>query len=379
MTRTITHWIGGKEDDRGAERWGDVYNPNPGEVQAQVAMATAEDVDAAVAVASDTWREWRETSLTERMRIMFRFRELFEQSRDELKQIISSEHGKVLADAEGEVRRGQEVVEFACGIGDLLKGAFSEQVSRGIDSYAIRQPLGVVAGITPFNFPAMVPMWMYPVAIACGNAFILKPSEKDPSVSLRMADLFEEAGLPPGVFNVVQGDADTVTALLDHPDVAAVSSVGSTPVARHIYERAGANGKRVQALGGAKNHAVVLPDADLDLAADGIISAAYGSAGERCMAISAVVAVGDVADPLIEALVKRIDELRVGHSLDPDSDMGPLITAAHRERVSRYVEEGVEAGAELVVDGRGTSVEGYPDGFWFGPTLFDHVTTDMSV
>jgi malonate-semialdehyde dehydrogenase (acetylating)/methylmalonate-semialdehyde dehydrogenase len=309
---------------------------------------------------------------------MFAYRRLLDESREELARLIVSEHGKVLNDARGEVARGIEVVDFACGIPHLLKGEFSENVSSDVDTYSIRQPLGVAAGVSPFNFPAMVPMWMFPLAIACGNTFVLKPSEKDPSTSVLLAELFVEAGLPPGVFNVVHGDKVAVGALLEHPGVASITSVGSTPVARYIYERAAAQGKRVQALGGAKNHMVVLPDADLDLAADSLVGAAYGSAGQRCMAISAVVAVG-VADELVEKVRQRVAELRVGPGLDDDSDMGPLVTAEHRDKVMRHIEAGVEEGADLAIDGRGVAVENGRGGFWLGPCLFDKVTPQMSV
>ena len=321
---------------------------------------------------------WRDTSLTARTRVLFAFRELADRHRDDLARLITDEHGKVLEDARGEVARGIEVIEFACGIPHLLKGEFSEDVSNGVDASSIRQPLGVVAGITPFNFPVMVPMWMYPVAIACGNTFILKPSERDPSPSLLIADLWREAGLPDGVFTVVNGDSVAVDALLDHPDVAAVSFVGSTPVARHVFERATSSGKRCQALGGAKNHAVVMPDADVDAAADALTAAGYGSAGERCMAISAVVAVGN-GDPLVAALRSRAASLTTGPGTDPGSDMGPLITGAHRDRVAGYVGSAESEGADVVLDGREIKVPGGDEGFFVGPTLVDHVTPSMQV
>jgi len=377
--RDIAHWIDGAERHPEARRTSDVFDPATGKVTARVTLAGEGDVADAVAAAAAAFPGWRETSLTRRAGVLFAFRELVAEHLDELASLITAEHGKTLPDAKGEVQRGLEVVEFACGIPHLLKGAFSENVSSAVDSYSIRQPLGVVAGITPFNFPAMVPMWMFPVAIACGNAFILKPSERDPSVSLRLAELWAEAGLPAGVFNVLQGDAVAVDGLLTHPEVRAVSFVGSTAIARHVFETASASGKRVQALGGAKNHMVVLPDADLELAADAAVSAGYGSAGERCMAISVIVAVGDVADRLRPLIEERIAKLEVGPGTDPDSAMGPLVTAAHRDRVAGYLDVGVEEGAELAVDGREHRIGGDPGGFWLGPSLFDHVTPEMSI
>jgi malonate-semialdehyde dehydrogenase (acetylating)/methylmalonate-semialdehyde dehydrogenase len=377
--RTITHWIGGRPYEGTFERVGDVYDPATGRTTSQVAFATSEVVDQAVTSARDAWLEWRDVPLARRARIMFAFRELVESCREDLARIITSEHGKVLSDAMGEVSRGLEVVEFACGVPHLLKGEFSENVSSEVDSFSLRQPVGVVAGITPFNFPVMVPMWMFPVAIACGNAFVLKPSEKDPSASNFLAELFEEAGLPSGVFNVVHGDKVAVDALLDHPDVAAVSSVGSTPVARYIYESAARSGKRVQALGGAKNHMIVLPDADMDLAADSAVGAAYGSTGQRCMAVSTIVAVGDAADRLVDEVRERVDALKVGPGSDPDAEMGPLVTGAHRDKVASYIEEGLRAGAELPIDGRDVEVAGHEDGFFLGPCMFDRVTPDMSI
>jgi malonate-semialdehyde dehydrogenase (acetylating)/methylmalonate-semialdehyde dehydrogenase len=374
-----THWIGGKPWDGAADRHGDIYDPATGDVSGRVDFASAAVVGDAVAAAAKAFPGWRATSITKRTQIMFAFRELIRSHQQELAELISSEHGKVAADAAGEVARGLEVVEFACGIGHLLKGAFSEGVSTGVDAYSLRQPLGVVAGITPFNFPAMVPMWMFPVAIACGNAFVLKPSEKDPSASLLLARLWAEAGLPDGVFNVVQGDKEAVDALLTHPDVRVASFVGSTPIARYVYERGTAAGKRVQALGGAKNHMVVLPDADLDLAADAAVSAGFGSAGERCMAVSVVVAVGPVADELAAGIAGRVGALRVGPGTDERSEMGPLVTAAHRDRVASYLESGVREGATLAVDGRMHPViGGAGDGFWLGPSVLDHVTPQMS-
>jgi malonate-semialdehyde dehydrogenase (acetylating) / methylmalonate-semialdehyde dehydrogenase len=377
---TLGHWIGGKPVGDETARTGEVYDPATGAVTKHVAFADVETVDRAVATAREAWLSWRRSSLTRRASILFAFRELVAARKDELAALIVAEHGKVHADALGEVQRGLEVAEFACGIPHLLKGAFSENVSTEVDSYSLRQPLGVVAGITPFNFPAMVPMWMFPLAIATGNAFVLKPSERDPSVSLRVAELWAEAGLPDGVFTVVNGDREAVDRLLTHPDVAAVSFVGSTPVARHVVTTATEHGKRVQALGGAKNHMVVLPDADLDLAADAAVSAGYGSAGERCMAISALVTVGDVADRLLPAITERIARLTVGPGTDPSSEMGPLVTRAHRDRVAGYVAAGGDAGAEVVVDGRTFAPpEGHEDGFWLGPCLLDRVTPDMSV
>jgi malonate-semialdehyde dehydrogenase (acetylating)/methylmalonate-semialdehyde dehydrogenase len=355
-----------------------VFDPASGEQTGVVALASPADVGDVVARARGAFTEWREASLTARTRILFAFRQLADRYRDDLARLITAEHGKVTEDARGEVSRGIEVVEFACGIPHLLKGEFSEDVSSGVDASSVRQPLGVVAGITPFNFPVMVPMWMYPVAIACGNCFVLKPSERDPSPSLLIADLWRDAGLPDGVFSVVNGDAVAVNALLDHPDVAAVSFVGSTPVARQVFERATSSGARVQALGGAKNHAVVMADADVDSTADALIAAGYGSAGERCMAISAVVVVGD-GDRLVQALRARATALTVGPGTDPGSDMGPLITEAHRDRVAGYVESAERQGADLVVDGRHVKVPGFDGGFFLGPCLVDRVTPSMEV
>jgi malonate-semialdehyde dehydrogenase (acetylating) / methylmalonate-semialdehyde dehydrogenase len=380
MMDVLGHWIGGELVDDDTARTGDVYDPATGHVQRRVALASAETVGHAVARAREAWVDgWRESTLAQRTRVLFAFRELVASHLDELASLIVSEHGKVHADAAGEVQRGLEVVEFACGIPHLLKGGFSESVSTDVDNYSVRQPVGVAAGITPFNFPAMVPMWMFPLAIACGNAFVLKPSERDPSVSLRLAELWRQAGLPEGVFSIVNGDREAVDALLTHPDVAAVSFVGSTPVARHVFRTATEHGKRVQALGGAKNHMVVLPDADLDLAADAAVSAAFGSAGERCMAISALVAVGQIADPLVDRIAERMGRLVVGPGSDPASQMGPLVTPEHRDRVAGYVAHGVEEGAEAPVDGRKLAVPGAPDGFWLGPCLLDRVTPDMTV
>ena len=373
----VTHWIGGKPWTGSSERQGDIYDPATGQVAGVVDFATQGDVDDAVAAAKEAAKSWGRTSLTKRATVLFAFRELVKNHVAELAALITSEHGKVASDAAGEVARGLEVVEFACGIPHLLKGGFSENVSTGVDSYSIRQPLGVVAGITPFNFPAMVPMWMFPVAIACGNAFVLKPSEKDPSASVLLAQLWAEAGLPDGVFNVVHGDKVAVDAILNHQDIAAVSFVGSTPIARYVYETSAMAGKRVQALGGAKNHKVVLPDADLDLAADAAVSAGFGSAGERCMAVSALVAVDPVGDELIAKIKDRIANLTIGPGADGRSEMGPLVTGAHRDKVASYLDSGVRQGATLEVDGREHPVTGGDaNGFWLGPSVLDHVTPD---
>ena len=375
----LTHWIDGKSWEGPVERWGDVYNPATGQRSSRVAFATPDVVDAAVAAATAAAARWRTVSLAGRTRILFAFRELVDRHKKELAEILTREHGKVLSDAMGEVSRGLEVVEFACGIPQLLKGDFSENVSTDVDSYSIRQPLGVVAGITPFNFPAMVPMWMYPIAIACGNTFVLKPSEKDPSAADFCARLLAEAGLPDGVFNVVHGDKVAVDAILAHPGIQAVSFVGSTPIARYIYEKATAAGKRVQALGGAKNHMMVLPDADFDLAADAAVSAAYGSAGERCMAISVLVTVGDAADRLLPRIRERIGRLKVAPGIEEGAEMGPLVTKEHHARVVSYVEKGEAEGAKLLEDGRKLRVPGHEQGFFLGPCLFDQVTPDMTI
>jgi malonate-semialdehyde dehydrogenase (acetylating) / methylmalonate-semialdehyde dehydrogenase len=376
---TIGHYIGGQHH-AGSGAGVPSYNPASGARTGTIALATPDDVDAAVKAAEAAFPAWAQTPPLKRARVMFRFKELLERDMRKLAAVITREHGKVLSDAQGELVRGLEVVEYACGIPELLKGDYTEQIANGIDAWTMRQPLGVCVGITPFNFPAMVPMWMFPMAIACGNSFVLKPSERDPGVSLMLADLLKEAGLPDGVFNVVQGDKAAVDALLDHPKVRAVSFVGSTPVAEYIYARGAANGKRVQALGGAKNHMVVMPDADLDKAADALIGAGYGAAGERCMAISVVVAVGDAtADALVERLAPKVRALRVGDGMDEQVEMGPLITAQHREKVTGYVDDGVAAGAELVVDGRGCRVAGCEDGYFLGGTLFDRVTSDMRI
>jgi len=376
----VTHWIGGKPwTGSQAERHGDIYNPATGQVSGTVDFAGPAEVAAAVQAAAGAFAAWRATSLVKRTAVLFAFRELLRARQADIAALISAEHGKVASDAAGEVARGLEVVEFACGIPHLLKGGFSENVSTGVDAYSIRQPLGVVAGITPFNFPAMVPMWMFPIAIACGNAFVLKPSEKDPSASVLLAELLAEAGLPDGVFNVVHGSKPAVDAVLAHPDVRAVSFVGSTPVARYVWQTGSAAGKRVQALGGAKNHMVVLPDADLDLAADAAVSAGFGSAGERCMAISVLVAVDPAGDELVAKIAERVARLRVGPGTDERAEMGPLVTAAHRDKVAGYLDSGVRKGAVLAVDGRGHPVTGgAAEGFWLGPSVLDHVTPPMS-
>jgi malonate-semialdehyde dehydrogenase (acetylating)/methylmalonate-semialdehyde dehydrogenase len=372
----IGHWIGGKVVPGESGRTGPVFDPATGEQTHEVAFATSEEVGAAVAAAAEAFPAWRATSLSKRADVMFQIRELLEDRKTEIASVITSQHGKVLSDAIGEVQRGLENVEFACGIPNLMKGGYSEQASTGVDVYSIRQPLGVVAGITPFNFPAMVPLWMLSNAIACGNTFVLKPSEKDPGASLRLAELLRDAGVPEGVFNVVHGDKVAVDAILDHPDVQAVSSVGSTPVAKYIYEQATKAGKRVQALGGAKNHMIVLPDADLDMAADAAVSAGYGSAGERCMAISAVVAVGGVADDLVAKIAERLPKVKVGSGTDPESEMGPLVTREHRDKVAGYLDTGRDQGATVVRDGREDPVYG-GDGFFLGVSLLDHVTEAM--
>jgi malonate-semialdehyde dehydrogenase (acetylating)/methylmalonate-semialdehyde dehydrogenase len=380
MTVTIlSPWIGGAEHATVGRRLGDVFDPSTGQVTRRVALANRDDVGLAVGAARAAFPVWRDAPPLKRARVLARFRELLEAHRDELAALVSQEHGKTLPDAAGSVQRGIEVVEFASGVPHLLKGELSEDVARGVDCHSVLQPVGVCAGVTPFNFPAMVPLWMFPVAIACGNTFVLKPSEKVPSTALRMVRLFEEAGLPAGVLNVVPGDAEAVEAILAHPDVSAVSFVGSTPVARHLYETAARNGKRVQALGGAKNHAVVLPDCDLEFTADALIGAAYGSAGERCMAISAVVAVGGVADPLVERLRQKAAALRIGPGSSAGVEMGPVVTAPHRERIRALVTAGLSEGARPVLDGRTAKVADGGAGFFLGPTLLDHVTTSMTV
>jgi malonate-semialdehyde dehydrogenase (acetylating) / methylmalonate-semialdehyde dehydrogenase len=375
----ISHWIGGRAEAQAAARSVDVFNPSTGDVVARVALADAATVDDAVQAGVRAFPAWAETPPLRRARVMFSFKELLEANRDAIATAITREHGKVLDDARGEVTRGIEVVEFACGMPHLLKGEYSEQVSTGIDQYSMRQPLGVCAGITPFNFPCMVPMWMFPIAIACGNAFVLKPSERDPSAALLLADLLKQAGLPDGVFNVVQGDKVAVDALLAHPDVAAVSFVGSTPIAQYIHNTGTAQGKRVQALGGAKNHMVVMPDADLEQAVDALIGSAYGSAGERCMAISVCVAVGRVADELVARLAERARQLKIGDGMDATSEMGPLVTAQHQAKVTGYVDTGVAEGARLVVDGRQLKVPGREKGFFVGGCLFDQVQPFMRI
>ena len=378
-TTTIGHYIGGQQR-AGSGATVPSYNPASGTQTGAVALATPDEVDAAIRAADAAFPAWAQTPPLKRARVMFRFKELLERDMHRLAAVITREHGKVFSDARGELVRGMEVVEYACGIPELLKGDYTEQIANGIDAWTMRQPLGVCVGITPFNFPAMVPMWMFPMAIACGNSFVLKPSERDPGVSLLLAELLKEAGLPDGVFNVVQGDKGAVDALLDHSGVCAVSFVGSTPVAEYIYARGAANGKRVQALGGAKNHMVVMPDADLDKAADALIGAGYGAAGERCMAISVVVAVGDAtADALVGKLAPKVRALRVGDGMDEQVEMGPLITAQHRGKVTGYIDDGVAEGAELVVDGRGCRVAGCENGYFLGGTLFDRVTSGMRI
>jgi malonate-semialdehyde dehydrogenase (acetylating)/methylmalonate-semialdehyde dehydrogenase len=379
MNETIHHYIGGREAEGTSGRYADVYNPALGQPCARVALAAPEDVDAAVAAAHAAFPAWAATPPLARARVLFKYLQLCQQHVDEFAAMVTREHGKTFADAQGEVARGIEVVEFAVGIPQLLKGEFTDQIARGIDAWSMRQPLGVVAGITPFNFPVMVPMWMFPVAIACGNTFVLKPSERDPSASLLHARLLKEAGLPDGVFNVVQGDKAAVDALLDHPDVQALSFVGSTPIAEYIYARGTASGKRVQALGGAKNHMVVMPDADMDMTVDALIGAAYGSAGERCMAISVAVAIGDAGDKLVARLAERTKALKIGEGMSQGAEMGPVVTQAARQRIEKLIGEGVEQGATLVVDGRGCRVEGFEEGFFVGGTLFDHVQPEMSI
>jgi malonate-semialdehyde dehydrogenase (acetylating)/methylmalonate-semialdehyde dehydrogenase len=373
--KRISHWIGGRLVEGGSGRSGPVYNPAVGQQTGAVDFATREEVDSAVQAAKEAFESWRAMSLSKRTAIFFQIRELVHERHEEIARILTAEHGKVLSDAMGEVARGLEVIEYCCGIPELLKGEFSEQASTGIDVYSIRQPVGVVAGITPFNFPAMVPMWMWAPALACGNTFVLKPSEKDPSASLYTAELLKEAGVPDGVFNVVHGDKVAVDAVLEHPDIQAVSFVGSTPIARYVYETGTKHGKRVQALGGAKNHMIVLPDADIDMAADAAVSAAYGSAGERCMAISQVVAVGDAADRLVKAIHERLPKIKVGNGLEPDVEMGPLVTREHRDKVASYIDGARGQGAEVVADGRDSAPEG--DGFFLGVSLLDNVTPEM--
>ena len=375
----IGHAIGGQIVVPQGSRFADVYNPAKGSVSRRVALASKADVNQAVAAAQAAFPAWANTSPLRRARILFKYLELLNRHRDELAAIITAEHGKVFTDAQGEVTRGIEILEFATAIPELLKGDYTEQVSTDIDNWVMRQPLGVVAGITPFNFPVMVPMWMFPVAIACGNTFILKPSPTDPSASLVLARLLKEAGLPDGVFNVVQGDKEAVDALIEHPEVRAISFVGSTPIANYIYERGAHFGKRVQALGGAKNHMVVMPDADIDKAVDALVGAAYGSAGERCMAISVAVLVGDAADKVMPKLIERTKTLKVKNGLELDAEMGPIVTKAALERITGYIDKGVSAGAKLLVDGRGLKVPGFENGFWLGGTLFDQVAPEMTI
>ncbi len=378
MAEDYGHFIAGRRTAGESGRFGEVYNPSLGRVKARVALAGAAEVDRAVAAAVAAQPAWAAVNPQRRARVMFRFKELLEANMDELARLLSEEHGKVLADSRGDVQRGLEVIEFACGIPHLMKGEYTEGAGPGIDVYSMRQPLGVAAGITPFNFPAMIPMWMFGMAIACGNTFILKPSEKDPGVPMRLAELFMDAGAPEGVLNVVNGDKECVDAILEHPGIQAVSFVGSSDIAQYIYAHGTAHGKRVQAMGGAKNHGIVLPDADFEQAAADIVGAAYGSAGERCMALPVAVAVGkDTAARLIDTLVPRIESLRIGIATDPDADYGPVVTAAHRERVERHIQMAVDEGSDLLVDGRGFELQGYEDGFFIGPTLLDRVTPDM--
>ena len=377
--RTIDHWIAGKHTAGQSERTSPVFNPATGRQQAELRLGTPADVESAIAAARNAFPGWSQTSISQRTKVMFAFREVVNSRAQELAELITDEHGKVLSDALGEVQRGLEVVEFACGIPSLLKGDYSDQVSTDVDTWSFREPLGVVAGITPFNFPAMVPMWMFPVAIACGNTFVLKPSERDPSAAMLLAQMWQEAGLPDGVFNVVHGDKVAVDAILDSPDVAAVSFVGSTPIAKYIHQRGTAKGKRVQALGGAKNHAIVLPDADVEFAADHLAAAAFGSAGERCMAISAAVTVGDVGGRLVEAVTERARAVTVGSGRDRDSEMGPVVTREAQRRIEGLIGSGEAQGARVAVDGRGHTVPGHEDGFFVGPTVLDGVSTEMDV
>ena len=377
--RKLTHFIDGRGAAGASERFGDVFDPAEGRVSAHVPLGNAADVATAVASAKAAFPAWSATPPLQRARLMFKFKALLDAHQDELAELVTRDHGKLLSDAKGEVQRGIEVVEFACGVPNLLKSEFSDQVANGIDNWNLRQPLGVVAGVTPFNFPMMLPCWMFAMAAVCGNTFVLKPSERTPSASMRLAELFIEAGFPKGVFNIVHGDKGTVDALIAHPDVAAMSTVTSTPVAEYIYTEGAKHGKRVQALGGAKNHLIVLPDANLDQAVDALVNSSYGSAGERCMATSVAVAVGEVGDTLVDRLASRVRSLRIGGGMEPNLDMGPLITAAHRAKVSGYIDAGVAAGAELVVDGRGHTVAGHEEGFFLGGSLFDHVQPEMSI
>ena len=375
----IKHFVNGKNFLGDSKRTSKVFNPATGEQSAEVRLASTKDMDDTIEVAKNAFTSWSKKPPLQRARVMFKFKEIIEKNFEELTKIIVSEHGKVFDDARGEIIRGLEVVEFACGIPQLLKGEFTENVGTDVDSWSLRQPLGVCAGITPFNFPAMVPMWMFPVAIACGNTFILKPSEKDPSCSIKLAELFLEAGLPQGVFNVVNGDKEAVDAIINNKDVSSVSFVGSTPIAKYIYENCAKNEKRVQALGGAKNHAVIMPDCDLDQAVNGLMGAAYGSAGERCMAQSVAVAIGSIGDKLVENLAKKVEALKIGSGMDKKSEMGPLVTKEHLEKVKSYVDIGVKEGAKLVVDGRNLKLQGYENGYYIGGCLFDHVKKDMRI
>ena len=375
----IEHFIDGKIVSGTSDRKGKVFNPAIGKQESEVRLGTKQDLDLAVQKAKKAFETWSNVTPIQRARIIFKYKEIIEKNSDLLAKMIVSEHGKVYEDAKGSLTRGLEVVEFACGIPQMLKGDFTENVGTNIDSWSVRQPLGVCAGITPFNFPAMVPMWMFPMAIACGNTFVLKPSEKDPSCPLKLAELFSEAGLPDGVLNVVNGDKEVVDAILEHKDISAVSFVGSTPIAKYIYENAAKNEKRVQALGGAKNHCVVMPDCDLDQAVNGLMGAAYGSAGERCMAQSVAVAVGNVGDKLVDELSKKVEALKIGPGMDKNSEMGPLVTKEHLERVRGYVDLGIKEGADLVVDGRDIKLQGYEDGYYIGGCLFDNVKKDMRI
>ncbi len=377
--KLIEHYVGGKIFSGKSDRTGKVFNPATGEQSSKVKLASKDDLDESVKIAKKAFIDWSSKTPIFRARILFKFKELIEKHSEELTKIIVSEHGKVFEDAKGSLTRGLEVVEFACGIPQMLKGEYTENVGTNVDSWSLRQPLGVCAGITPFNFPAMVPMWMFPMAIACGNTFILKPSEKDPSCSIRLAELFSDAGLPEGVFNVINGDKVAVDAIINNKDISAVSFVGSTPIAKYIYENCAKNEKRVQALGGAKNHCVVMPDCDLDQAVNGLMGAAYGSAGERCMAQSVAVAVGNVGDKLVEKLSKKVENLKVGPGMDKNSEMGPLVTKEHLEKVKNYVDIGVKEGAKLIVDGRKLNLQGYEKGYFMGGCLFDHVQKDMRI
>ncbi len=377
--KIIGHRINGEVSFEKNSRLGDVYNPATGEVERQVALASISQVDKAVSVAKNALESWSATPPIKRARVMFKYEQLIEENIDELADMVGREHGKVLSDARGSIIRGLEVVEFACGIPHLLKGEYTEQVGTGVDSFSMRQPVGIAAGITPFNFPAMVPLWMFPIAIACGNTFILKPSERDPSCPMKLAELLEEAGAPPGVLNVVNGDKEAVNAILDHPDISAVSFVGSTPIARHVYSRGSLAGKRVQALGGAKNHMVIMPDADLDQTVDALMGAAYGSAGERCMAISVAVAVGDIGDKLIEKMTPKVSSLKIGPWDHPDAEMGPIITRESFDKITNLINEGEKDGASLIVDGRNHTLQGYEKGNFMGGTLFDNVKPGMSI